>query len=153
MHTWINLGTLGSVESRATRPCIISPPPQWQGRRKVSKSRGGGTSNNVKGVICPLIRIVLMHLRKFVGKQPSPLPPALGFDGPDCFKALVVHKAGPSQAEGAGGGHVPPPHFSADQLTLSQPGGAHYTHHITTCHPGFSDLATALHLSWIYDFD
>ena len=23
------------------------------------------------------------------------------------------------------GGHVPPPHFLADQLTLSQPGGGH----------------------------
>jgi hypothetical protein len=32
----------------------------------------------------------------------------------------------------------------ADQLTLSQPGGAHYAHHITKCNPGFSDLATGL---------
>ena len=43
-----------------------------------------------------------------------------------------------------GGWGVPPTQFLADQLTLSQPGGADYTHHITTCHPGFSDLATAL---------
>ena len=32
----------------------------------------------------------------------------------------------------------------ADQLTLSQPGRADYTHHITTGTPGFSDLPTAL---------
>jgi hypothetical protein len=36
-----------------------------------------------------------------------------------------------------------PPQFLAEQLTLSQPGGADYTHH-STCPPGFSDLATAL---------
>ena len=50
--------------------------------------------------------------------------------------------AGPSQAGGPGG--PVPPQFLADQLTLSQPGGAHYAHHITKCHPGFSDLATGL---------
>ena len=32
----------------------------------------------------------------------------------------------------------------ADQLTLFQPGGAHYAHHINTCTPGFSDCPTAL---------
>ena len=32
----------------------------------------------------------------------------------------------------------------ANQLTLSQPGGADYAHHITTGTPGFSDLPTAL---------
>jgi hypothetical protein len=35
---------------------------------------------------------------------------------------------GPSQ-EGGPEGHVPP-HFLADQLTLSQPGGAHYPHQV-----------------------
>ena len=30
-------------------------------------------------------------------------------------------------------------------LTLSQPGGVDYAHHITTDTPGFSDLPTALH--------
>ena len=48
----------------------------------------------------------------------------------------------PVASGGAGGACAP--HFLADQLTLSQPGGAHYAHHITTCHPGFLDLATAL---------
>ena len=33
-----------------------------------------------------------------------------------------------------------------DQLTLSQPGGADYAHHITTSTPGFTDLTTALNL-------
>ena len=33
----------------------------------------------------------------------------------------------------------------ADQLTLSQPGGTDYAHHITTGTPGFSDLPTALY--------
>ena len=32
----------------------------------------------------------------------------------------------------------------ADQLTLSQPGGANYAHLITTGTPGFSDLPMAL---------
>jgi hypothetical protein len=32
----------------------------------------------------------------------------------------------------------------ADQLTLSQPGGADYAHHITTGTPRFLDLPTAL---------
>ena len=32
----------------------------------------------------------------------------------------------------------------ADQLTLSEPGGADYAHHINTGSPGFSDLPTAL---------
>ena len=36
------------------------------------------------------------------------------------------------------------PQILADQLTLSQPGGADYTHRITTGSPGFSDLSTAL---------
>ena len=38
------------------------------------------------------------------------------------------------------------PQILADQLTLSQPGGAGYAHHITTGIPGFLDLPTAL--SW-----
>ena len=29
------------------------------------------------------------------------------------------------QQGGRPGGHVPPPHFLTDQLTLSQPGGGH----------------------------
>ena len=49
---------------------------------------------------------------------------------------------GPSQAGGPGG-HVPP-HFLADQLTLSQPGGAHSPHLVLRAPPRFSDLATAL---------
>ena len=32
----------------------------------------------------------------------------------------------------------------ADQLTLSQPGGTVYAHHITTGTSGFSDLPTVL---------
>ena len=39
----------------------------------------------------------------------------------------------------------PSQEFLAEQLTLSQPGGADYAHHNTTSPPGFSDLATALH--------
>jgi hypothetical protein len=34
----------------------------------------------------------------------------------------------------------------ADQLTLYQPGGADYAHHITTGNPEFSDLPKALHI-------
>ena len=36
------------------------------------------------------------------------------------------------------------PQILADQLTLSQPGGADYAHHITTGTPGFSDFPTTL---------
>ena len=36
------------------------------------------------------------------------------------------------------------PQILADQLTLSQPGGADYAQQITTGTPGFSDLPTAL---------
>jgi hypothetical protein len=36
------------------------------------------------------------------------------------------------------------PQILGDQLTLSQPGGEHYAHHITTGTPGFSYLPTAL---------
>ena len=53
---------------------------------------------------------------------------------PLCVPNYVPMYAGLSHARVA-----PPPQFLADQLTLSQPGG-----HITTCPPGFSDLATAL---------
>ena len=52
----------------------------------------------------------------------------------------------PGMAEpGRGEGHLPPlPQILADQLTLSQPGGTDYAHHITTGTPGYSDLPTAL---------
>ena len=43
---------------------------------------------------------------------------------------------------GAGGAVAP--QFLAEQLTLSQPGGADYAHHSTMSPPGFSGLATAL---------
>ena len=39
---------------------------------------------------------------------------------------------------------APPLQFSADQLTLSQPGGASLSPLSSTCPPRFSDLATAL---------
>ena len=51
--------------------------------------------------------------------------------------------AGLSQG-GWGGFSPPPPQFLADQLTLSQPEGAHYPHPVLQA-PGFSDLATALY--------
>jgi hypothetical protein len=38
------------------------------------------------------------------------------------------------------------PQILADQLTLSQPGGADYAYHIIIGTPGFSDLPTALNL-------
>ena len=39
---------------------------------------------------------------------------------------MALKGTGPSQAGGPGG--LVPPHFLSDQLTLSQPGGAHYPH-------------------------
>ena len=38
-----------------------------------------------------------------------------------------------------GGGHVPP-HSLADQLTLSQPGGAHYPHPVVCAPQDFQTL-------------
>ena len=46
------------------------------------------------------------------------------------------------QGEGQGG--QLPPQILADQLTLSQPGGADYAHHSTTCTPWFLTLAASL---------
>ena len=40
------------------------------------------------------------------------------------------------------------PQILADQLTLSQPVGADYAHHISTGTFGFSDLPTALNVQW-----
>ena len=55
---------------------------------------------------------------------------------------ILIPYAGPSQEGGWG---AVAPQFLAEQLTLSQPGGADYAHHSTTSPPGFSDLATSLH--------
>jgi len=46
--------------------------------------------------------------------------------------------------QGGGQGGQLPPQILADQLTLSQPGGADYAHHSTTCPPGFLTLAASL---------
>ena len=50
--------------------------------------------------------------------------------------------SGPSQGGDVGG--FSPNQCLAEQLTLSQPGGADYAHHSTTSPLNFSDLATAL---------
>ena len=41
------------------------------------------------------------------------------------------------------------PRILADQLTLSQPGGADYAHYINTGTPVFSDLPTAMYLDLV----
>ena len=43
-----------------------------------------------------------------------------------------------------GAGGVEAHQILTDQLSLSQPGGTDYAHHVTTGPPGFSDLPTAL---------
>ena len=46
-----------------------------------------------------------------------------------------------AQARRQGGlGGLQPPQFLADQLTLSQPGGAHYPHLVLRAPPGFQTL-------------
>ena len=50
--------------------------------------------------------------------------------------SLLYIISGLSQAGGEAGRHV----VLADQLTLSQPGEAHYAHHINTCPPYFHIL-------------
>jgi hypothetical protein len=54
---------------------------------------------------------------------------------------VVVHKINRGVVPGGAGDAMTPPDFGR-QLTLSQPGGADYAHHITTGTPGFSDLPT-----------
>ena len=50
-----------------------------------------------------------------------------------CSHFVKYDITGPSQEGGWGGcsGAVAPPQFLAEQLTLSQPGGADYAHHST----------------------
>ena len=51
---------------------------------------------------------------------------------------VIVHPVYSAGMQQAGGrrGHVPP-HFLADQLTLSQPGRAHYPHPVLCAPPDF----------------
>ena len=51
-----------------------------------------------------------------------------------------------TEPEERGGGAASPLRILADQLTLSQPGRADYTHHINACPPGFENLAASLKL-------
>ena len=60
------------------------------------------------------------------------------------IKLTIVSATGMQQGRGQGG--QLPPQILADQLPLSQPGGADYAHHSTTSSPKFSDLASGLHL-------
>ena len=61
----------------------------------------------------------------------------------------IIYQA--RRKRGAGGGVTP--QFLAEQLTLSQPGGADYVYHSTTSPPGFADLATALNCTRIIQFN
>ena len=57
---------------------------------------------------------------------------------------IDVHKKGQACRKRGGWGGFSLAQFLADQLTLSQPGGAHYPHPVLQAPPRFSDLATAL---------
>ena len=50
-----------------------------------------------------------------------------------------MYDSGLSQGGGAGGASAPP-QILADQLTLSQPGGAHYPHPVLQAPPDFQTL-------------
>ena len=54
------------------------------------------------------------------------------------FYIEVVLPQGRRQGGGLGG--LKPPQFLADQLTLSQPGGAHYPHPVLQAPPDFQTL-------------
>ena len=62
------------------------------------------------------------------------------------YSAMYCEKTSPNKGmEGQSQGEAPPPPvFGRSVNPISTRGGAHYAHHITKCHPGFSDLATAL---------
>ena len=60
------------------------------------------------------------------------------------FMRLRSYSHRPVVPGGAGGAMPWHPQIMADQLTLSQPGGEDYAHHINTGTPEFSDLPTAL---------
>ena len=55
------------------------------------------------------------------------------------WKLALLHNNSRLSEPGVLGSHI-----WADQLTLSQPRGTYFAHHITTGTPGFSDLPTAL---------
>ena len=94
---------------------------------------------------------VLLHVMKQYFNTKVKLMPRATFEG--CCKigqtfASSPYYSGPQEPSGGGQGVTcSPSQFLVNQLTLSQPGEAHYARHITTCHPGFSDLATALRLN------
>ena len=58
---------------------------------------------------------------------------------------IMLHDRLQARRKRGGRGGPCPPHFLADQLTLSQPGGGTLPPPSTMCPPRFSDLATALH--------
>ena len=57
---------------------------------------------------------------------------------PKCFTTVFGLQA--RRKWGGGRGGPVPPHFLADQLTLSQPGGAHYPHPVLRAPPDFQIL-------------
>ena len=57
----------------------------------------------------------------------------------NCFKLNFQGRLQSCRKRGGQGGTCPP-HFLADQLTLSQPGGAHYPHLVLRAPPDFQTL-------------
>ena len=118
--------------------------------RAVARSENPGGHVVLDGDNVPtLVEIGLADLPKS-GVGTAPRPPTC--DGPDLIwidtileltpngssNLLSLIMTGLSQAGGPGG-HVPP-HFLADQLTLSQPGGAHYPRPVLCAPPDFQTL-------------
>jgi hypothetical protein len=56
------------------------------------------------------------------------------------FRDLWIIFSFPGLSQAGGPGGQVPPHFLADQLTLSQPGGAHYPHPVVRATPDFQTL-------------
>ena len=93
----------------------------------------------------PLVEIGLADLPKSRGARAPPAPPKVSrIPSLNSFFAdissfyVIIYYSGPSQVGGPGG--PVPPHFLADQLTLSQPGGAHYPHLVLRAPPDFQTL-------------
>jgi hypothetical protein len=57
------------------------------------------------------------------------------------------HKIHSGRSHAGGVGGLKPPQFSADQLTLSRPGGTHYPHPVLVAPPVFQTLRRPCHLN------
>ena len=86
-------------------------------------------------------RYTLMLADQLTLSQPGwqIMPTSLLIIPPD-FQAFLQPSTTPGLSQAGGPGGPVPPHFLTSQLTLSQPGGAHYPHPVLCALPDFQTL-------------